>query len=143
VHETFQVERPRPSNINPDINHAPEIAPHTLFTYTNPATTINDNTASEAETGSELDTEEHLRIHALFDSSVLEVFVNGRTAITTRIYHSGDRATDGPKCVGVQFFADAESAGCDADADVDSRGGGKEAPARLIHATIWDGLTCL
>jgi beta-fructofuranosidase len=140
VHETFQVERPRPSNINPDINHAPEVTPHTLFTYTNPATTTNDNTASEIET------EEPLRIHALFDSSVLEVFVNGRTAITTRIYHSGGRTkTDGPKCVGVQFFADAENAGCDADAHAHSGGGagGKEAPARLIHATIWDSLACL
>ncbi|KAL4740666.1 glycosyl hydrolase [Aspergillus similis] len=143
VHETFQVERPRPSNVNPDINHAPEITPHTLFTYSNPITTTNGSTASGAETGSELDTEEHLRIHALFDSSVLEIFVNGRTAITTRIYHSGGRAkADSLTCVGVQFFADAESAGCTA-ADSGGGGGGEEVPARLVHATIWDGLACL
>ena len=29
---------------------------------------------------------EELSIHAFFDASIMEVFVNGRTAITTRIY---------------------------------------------------------
>ncbi|KAL4979700.1 glycosyl hydrolase [Aspergillus desertorum] len=138
--ETFQVDRPRPSTINSGINHAPEVTPHTLFTYTNPATTTNDNTASKSETKSLSETEEPLRIHALFDTSVLEIFVNGRTAITTRIYHSGGPAgAGGPTCVGVRFYA--EGAGCDTDGG--GGGGGKEVPARLLHATIWDGLACL
>ncbi|KAL4984318.1 glycosyl hydrolase [Aspergillus falconensis] len=136
LHETFQVDRPRPSTINTDINHGPEVTPHTLFTYINPAATTNDSTASERET----ETEEPLRIHALFDTSVLEIFVNGRTAITTRIYHSEGRAgADGPTCVGVRFYA--EGAGCDTDSG--GGGGGEEIPARLLHAAIWDGLACL
>ncbi|KAL6237401.1 hypothetical protein BDW75DRAFT_82214 [Aspergillus navahoensis] len=140
LHETFQVDRPCPSTVNPDVNQAPEVTPHTLFTYTNSAATTNDSTASKTETQTVSDTEEPLRIHALFDTSVLEIFVNGRTAITTRIYHSGGRAgPSGPTCVGVRFYAEGPS--CDTDGG--SGGGDREVPARLLHATIWDGLACL
>lgn len=67
--------------------------------------------------------EETLRVHAFLDSSVLEVFANNRTVISTRIYHPGDR------CFGPLFFAES-----DAEAD-------DEQPAAvLVQASIWDGL---
>jgi beta-fructofuranosidase len=70
--------------------------------------------------------EESLHIHAFFDKSVLEVFVNGRTVISTRIYHPSEQ------CFGIRFFA--EEAGC---AHIET---GNEAPASLIRAEVWDGL---
>ena len=91
---------------NPKINHGHESAPHTLFTFVN-------------EQGEEI--EETLRVHAFFDKSVLEVFVNERTVISTRIYHPSDR------CFGVRFFAEA------ANERVDDE-------TTLLHAEVWDGL---
>jgi beta-fructofuranosidase len=65
--------------------------------------------------------EESLRVHAFFDMSVLEVFVNGRTAISTRVYHPADR------CYGLRFFADSIQ---------DER----QPAAVLVRAESWDGL---
>lgn len=71
--------------------------------------------------------EETLRIRALFDASVLEVFVNERTAISTRIYNVSE--TDCPAGTTLRFFAVSPvSEGNDATV------------AKLLHATAWDGL---
>ncbi|KAJ5752315.1 hypothetical protein N7520_009232 [Penicillium odoratum] len=101
--ETFTIDRPW---VDREINHGQESAPHTLFTYLD---------------GQE-ETEEPLSVHVFFDHNVLEVFVNGRTAITTRIYHHSDR------CFGVKFFAEP----------ADDRAG--ESSAILMEADLWDGL---
>ncbi|KAH8880196.1 putative beta-Fructufuranosidase [Thozetella sp. PMI_491] len=106
--ETFTIERP--AFDTPDsalhINSAPETAAHTLFTTV-------DHASGETET-------ESLEIRVWRDNSVFEVFVNERTAITTRIY-AGDET------VGLRFFADEEHEG---DQSL-------EAPTRLDHAVIW------
>lgn len=111
--ETFTIERP--SFISPSsaglINTAPERAPHTLFTTVDPSK--NNEKAEEA-----------LRIQVWRDNSVLEVFVNGRTAISTRLYAA-------EHTVGMRFFADdaPEFGGVD--------GTGR---SQLIYGTLWDGL---
>ena len=103
--ETFVINRPQQKEEESfGINHSPETAPHTLFTLSDP------------ETGKEK--EETLRIRAFFDMSVLEVFVNERTVISTRVYSSHDH------CVGVRFFAESDDG----------------AAAVLVHAHVWDGL---
>ncbi|KAL4910946.1 hypothetical protein BDW74DRAFT_164653 [Aspergillus multicolor] len=121
--EIFCVDRPRIDNKN--INHGPEVAPHTLFTYIR----------AEEETARETETEEPLHIHTIFDTSVLEVFVNGRTTITTRIYQSGEG--NNSTCVGIRFFADTDGS---VTANGDTEGPGSS--ARLLQATVWDGLSC-
>ncbi|KAI2694860.1 CAZyme family GH32 [Penicillium roqueforti] len=103
--ETFEIHRPLIDDT--EVNHGYETAPHTLFTCLN-------------ERGDEV--EETLRVHAFFDSSVLEVFVNDRTVISTRIYHPE------ANCFGLLFFAESD-AGVDGDQ-----------PAVLVRASIWDGL---
>ncbi|KAJ5437235.1 Glycoside hydrolase family 32 [Penicillium cf. griseofulvum] len=103
--ETFEIHRPLVDNA--EINHGYETAPHTLFTSVN-------------ERGEEID--ETLRVHAFFDSSVLEVFINDRTVISTRIYHPADH------CFGLLFFAES-------DAGLD-----EQPAAVLVRASIWDGL---
>ncbi|CAI7629287.1 unnamed protein product [Penicillium glandicola] len=104
--ETFEIHRP--VIMDAEVNHGYEVAPHTLFTFLN-------------ERGEVV--EETLRVHAFFDSSVLEVFVNDRTVISTRIYHPADHS------FGPLFFAES-----DAGAD-------NEQPAAvLVRASIWDGL---
>jgi beta-fructofuranosidase len=100
--ETFTIHRPQIEN--KEVNHGYETAPHTLFTF--------------CKGGEE--TEETLRIHAFFDSSVLEVFVNERTVISTRIYHPSNQ------CFEPLFFADSDSSDFE--------------PAVLLRADIWDGL---
>ncbi|KAJ5570321.1 uncharacterized protein N7459_009751 [Penicillium hispanicum] len=104
--ETFTIHRPPVED--PKINHDHESAPHTLFTFA-------DDKGNE--------TEETLQVHAFFDKSVLEVFVNGRTVISTRIYHPSDR------CYGIRFFAET----------VDRSQPG-EKPTTLLQANCWDGL---
>lgn len=103
--ETFTVHRPKIENAG--INHGYETAPHTLFT--------------SLDRG--VETEESLKVHAFFDRSVLEVFVNERTVISTRIYHPSDH------CFEPIFFADS----------IDSIKSDTE-PAVLLRADIWDGL---
>lgn len=105
ITETFTIERPHPTY--PDINHGVETAPHTLFTF-------RDDAGNEVE--------ETLQIRAIFDKSVLEVFVNERTVISTRIYVDGDR------CFQLGFFAEGGSVD-----DV-------EPAAILLRAQVWDGL---
>ena len=104
--ETFEIHRPLIDYAG--VNHGYESAPHTLFTSLN-------------ERGEEV--EETLRVHAFFDSSVLEVFVNDRTVISTRIYHPAGQ------CFGALFFAESDA------------GANDEQPAAVLErASIWDGL---
>ena len=104
--ETFTIQRPCSPGPGSDelINSKPEVAAHTLFTFQDP------NTGFEEE--------ETLEIRAWRDNSVLEVFVNGRTAISTRIY--GAEASSS-----LIFFAD--------DAD-------NKKKSKLLSATLWDGI---
>ncbi|GKZ49622.1 hypothetical protein AbraIFM66951_002193 [Aspergillus brasiliensis] len=104
--ETFRIQRPFPHDSR--INHEPETAPHTLFTF---------------ETPSGEHKEETLQIHAFWDTSVLEVYVNERTVISTRIYLPPDQAS---RCE-LHFFAEGET-----DHD--------EPPAVVLQADSWDGL---
>lgn len=70
--------------------------------------------------------EETLRIRAIFDKSVLEVFVNERTATSTRVYVDEDR------CFELGFFAEGGLNGIE--------GSLFEVPAMLLRAQAWDGL---
>lgn len=106
--ETFTIERPHPTYLG--INHGVESAPHTLFTF-------RDDQGDEME--------ETLRIRAIFDKSVLEVFVNERTAISTRIYLDEDR------CFQLGFFAERES---------NDEMSVSDSHAVLLRAQAWDGL---
>ena len=76
--------------------------------------------------------EEPLRIRALYDVSVLEVFVNDRTVISTRIYPPDGNLVGATGCYGIRFFA--ESVRAQDDAVV------AEVPAMLRRAFVWDGL---
>ncbi|KAI4853830.1 Arabinanase/levansucrase/invertase [Aureobasidium sp. EXF-8845] len=103
--ETFTIERPSfasPSSADL-INTTPEHAPHTLFTTL--------NTSNQW-------IEEPLHIQVWRDNSVLEVFVNGRTAISTRLYAAENT-------VGIRFFADDKPA---------------FGRSQLIYGTLWDGI---
>lgn len=104
--ETFMIHRPYLAGPGSDelINAKPEVAAHTLFTLRDPNTGLEE--------------EENLNIRAWRDNSVLEVFVNGRTAISTRIY--GAEAS-----FGLFFFAN--------DADDTTK-------SELLSATLWDGI---
>lgn len=109
--ETFTISRPSLGLPHASllINSSPESAPHTLFTTHN------------AETNKL--TTETLDIRAWRDNSVLEVFVNGRTAISTRLYAGGGT-------FGMRFFAtdDIEDAGI------------ISGHTRLESAMLWDGI---
>ncbi|KAJ5173935.1 Glycoside hydrolase family 32, partial [Penicillium coprophilum] len=104
--ETFEIHRPLLDNA--EVNHGYESAPHTLFTLLNAR-------------GEEV--EETLRVHAFFDLSVLEVFINDRTVISTRIYHPANH------CFGSLFFAES----C-------AEAHNEQPTAVLVRASIWDGL---
>jgi beta-fructofuranosidase len=116
--ETFTIHRPQ-SPTETTINHGYESAPHTLFTYLN-------------ESGIEI--EETLQIHAFFDKSVLEVFVNGRTVISTRVYYPLER------CFGVRFFAEEIDTERVTETKKSCVGDCEEGPALLVRAEVWDGL---
>ena len=104
--ETFSIFRPTllASGSDELINNRPERAPHTLFTLL------------DVDSGKEV--EETLDIRMWRDNSVLEVFINGRTAISTRIYGGEDT-------FGIQFFAN--------DAETSQK-------SVLEGATLWDGI---
>lgn len=108
--DTFTIHRPQVDIL--DVNHGYESAPHTLFTLAD-------------EQGGE--TEECLRVHAYFDSGVLEVFVNERTVITTRIYHPENR------CFGLRFSAKSNISAKSNMTTI-------EAAAVLLRADVWDNL---
>lgn len=85
-----------------------ESAPHTLLTFA-------------SDDGKEQ--EEQLEVVAYLDGSVLEVFVNGRTAITTRVY------LNEPGCKSLSFWAESQ-AGREVSQSV----------AVLTKCSVWDGL---
>lgn len=105
--ETFFIDRPDLHASMPSdpergsVGLQQEKAPFTLFTTRDPQAGF--------------DVEERLEIHVFYDRSVLEVFVNERAVISTRVY------LEVAECVGMEFFA--ESAG-----------------VSLVHAAVWDGL---
>lgn len=107
--ETLTINRPAFPVLNSSelISSAPEKAPHTLFTMLDPK-------SGKFE-------QEKLRIRAWRDNSVLEVFVNGRTAISTRLYAAEET-------FGLRFFAD-DLDGCIGDV-----------LSEVVSATIWDGI---
>lgn len=63
--------------------------------------------------------EEKLKVHIFYDKSVLEVFVNERAVITTRVY------LQDTGCSGIEFFAEPADGGS----------------VVLEEATVWDGLS--
>ncbi|KAJ9609006.1 putative beta-Fructufuranosidase [Cladophialophora chaetospira] len=83
--ETFTIDRSRSSTI-PGVNTAPETALHTLFTFRDPSSGATS--------------QEPLDLRVFYDVSVLEVFLNERTAVTTRVYP--DVAT----CFGIEVFVE-------------------------------------
>jgi beta-fructofuranosidase len=170
VQETFYVERPQiafpitddmclgigedaasSKQLSRRVNHAPEVAPHTLFTF---GSTVAKSRTKVEEIGVEEDEEEEpLRIHAFYDTSVLEIFVNDRTAISTRIFlpdsfppctergsnnyneHRTDDASTAPtrRCYGIRFFARGSLSPAIDNAS-------KPSIATVNRATVWDGL---
>ena len=113
--ETFTISRPSlPIPESSDlINSAPEEAPHTLFTFRDPATGVHES--------------ETLDIRAWRDNSVLEVFVNGRTAISTRLYAAEET-------FGMHFFAEDDAA------DVGGLDECDFGRTEVLHASLWDGI---
>ncbi|KAH7007130.1 hypothetical protein EDB80DRAFT_684377 [Ilyonectria destructans] len=89
-----------------DIHHGYESASHSFFIF---------------ETYQFEETEEALQVHAFFGKHVLEVFVNERTVISTRIYHLSDQ------CVELRFFAQS-IINCPEDKAI-----------VLLQVTAWDG----
>lgn len=124
--ENFTISRPEfPfANSSQLINSEPERAPHTLFT------TLDPHSGEEVQ--------ELLQIRAWRDNSALEVFVNGRTAITTRLYAAEET-------LGMRIFAVDDDHG-DGDGDGDGislPNGGDVARRRrseLVEMTIWDNI---
>jgi len=110
--ENFTIERPffdTPES-NTIINSSPEVAPHTLFNMRDPWTGEEHREA--------------LDIRVWRDNSVLEVFVNGRTAISTRLYAAEET-------IGIRFFAD------DKTSMAESACSGL---SELVSGTLWDGI---
>ncbi|POS72459.1 hypothetical protein DHEL01_v209146 [Diaporthe helianthi] len=106
--ETFVIERPdffAPLSYTGDRRDTKlqtERAPFTLFT------TRDSQTGAEAE--------ERLTVNIFYDGSVLEVFVNNRAVITTRVY------LENARCSSLEFFADGPD-------------------VVLEEAVVWDGLS--
>ncbi|KAJ5741069.1 hypothetical protein N7493_000941 [Penicillium malachiteum] len=84
--ENFTIDRSKSTAVS-GINTSPEIAPHTLLKFKDESGEITNET---------------LDIRLLYDVSVLEVFVNGRTAITTRVY------PESGMCFGVETFYESK-----------------------------------
>jgi len=64
-----------------------------------------------------------LNIRAFYDTSILEVYINDRAAITTRIY----AATN--ECSGLAFFAEGHGVSHETEL------------AEIVECQVWDGLT--
>lgn len=121
--ESFVIERPdiyfedqakaKEEEWSPQLQQ--EVAPFTLFT------------SRDAQTG--VVEEERLRVHVLYDGSVVEVFVNERVAITTRIYLQDQ------KCSGLEFFAETSPSRSSGEAAGGAHG------CVLEQAAVWDGLS--
>ncbi|RDL36735.1 uncharacterized protein BP5553_06087 [Venustampulla echinocandica] len=105
--DNFMTDRSRVVCVDQNVSLAPEVAPFTIFSQHDPET---DTTL-----------EETLNIRAFLDSSILEVFVNDRTVITTRIYSTA------ANCFGLGFFAEGDSKT-------------RMALARMLDCQVWDGI---
>lgn len=79
------------SSTHPGIRTCQEQAPHTLFKFAHP----NEKSQSADEF-----VIEHLRFQVLYDCSVLQIFVNERTAVTTRVYPASGTST------GIRIFVE-------------------------------------
>lgn len=77
--EVIIADRSKSSSI-PGIRRFTESAPHTLFTFAEP----NDSTTGRD--GAPQTRQEVLEFRVFYDTSVLEIFANERTALTTRVY---------------------------------------------------------
>ncbi|PVH87098.1 glycoside hydrolase family 32 protein [Cadophora sp. DSE1049] len=105
---TFVIDRSHVPTVDDSVIIAPETAPFALFTQFN---------ASE-----QTFEEETLKIRAFFDQSILEVFVNERVVITTRIYSRFET------CTGFTFMASSDEENND------------EAVADVHQVTVRSGL---
>lgn len=101
--ETFFVERPdiRTPASDSSVKVQKEQAPFTLFT------------TRDAQTG--VETEERLTLRVFYDGSVLEVFVNERVVITTRVY------LPQVECAGLELVVE-------------------DGASKVEEAVVWDGL---
>ncbi len=87
--ETLTIDRSQSTSIT-GVNTSPETALHTLFNLKDPSTGAVE--------------QEALDIRIFYDVSVLEVFVNERTVISTRTY------PDVASCFGIEVFAESGDA---------------------------------
>lgn len=106
VDETITVNR-RWSTSEAEINTAPEQAPHTLF-Y------LQGSEGAEPHL-------ETLDIRAFFDTSVLELFINDRTVLTTRVYP--DPIQDSSSFATISPFS--------------RPAGSQKSPSRLQRCDLW------
>jgi beta-fructofuranosidase len=83
--ESIVVDRSNSSE-SPEVNRSSEIAPHTLFRFAD-GSSNQDSTRPQPEL-------EDLDMRIFFDTSVLETFVNGRTAITARVFPESSTCYD-------------------------------------------------
>ncbi|OAL21921.1 hypothetical protein AYO22_07518 [Fonsecaea multimorphosa] len=135
--ETIRIYRPRidPAYVvdGETINTAPETAPFTLFTVLSADNDDVEHMGTRTRTDMKSEVED-LRLHVFFDQSVLEVFVNERCVITTRVYPPRDR------CWGVRFWAEDEDEGeeeCEVESkDSDDRKGDLEEEESKESSTI-------
>ncbi|KAL2125980.1 hypothetical protein VTI74DRAFT_2032 [Chaetomium olivicolor] len=77
--EAVVIDRSKSSSI-PAVRKGNERAPHTLFKFASPPSSQNGHDEAHIL--------ETLEFHVFYDCSVLEVFVNRRTVISTRVYPS-------------------------------------------------------
>lgn len=109
--EAFHIDRPDLVSDRATRQLSSESAPHTLLT-------LVDDDGQEKE--------EKLEMLAYLDGSVLEVFINKRTVITTRVY------LNTPGCGYLSFWAES-------DVITD----GLEPGAVLTSCFVWDGLATI
>ncbi|ORX98300.1 glycosyl hydrolase [Clohesyomyces aquaticus] len=83
VSESIVVDRSKSSSQD-GIRRCEEHAPHTLFNILNFSKERHSTGQTRLET---------LEFHVLYDCSVLEIFVNERTALTTRVYSASGTST--------------------------------------------------
>ncbi|KAL9624878.1 MAG: hypothetical protein Q9160_000925 [Pyrenula sp. 1 TL-2023] len=125
--ETLTIDRSASTDADDRINTSAESAPHTLFNFQDASTSSSDPSPRQ----------ETLHLRAFFDESVLEVFANDRTVISTRVYPSQKR------CYGIHFFSDDEDEDAMQEEEGNGTGGGAEEGkglSRLVQARAWDGL---
>ena len=122
--ETLTLHRPDSSSVDSAIVSTPETAPHTLFTFRDPG-----------DPGMEV--VEKYDVRLWFDESVLEVFANGRTVISSRIYPGRKRIWGIGFWVG-ELDEDVEMGEADAGQGKE-RSAGANTPF-LVDAKAFDGL---